>query len=377
MFTIKNAYGQGRSQLNFYRNEVTGIYKGKAVIELRNISKQYQGIETNKDSGVYLWVKNFLSLTGNKAAPLMALKNISFSVAPGEVFGIYGENGAGKTTLIKILSGLLGPSGGELTINGHSSKSYLKSNVSYISTNGWMGLEWQLSARENLILYGNLFGLSGKALDRKCNDVMQKLAITGEKDKYIRELSAGMRQKITIARGLLLDRPIIFYDEPSVSLDLKSARNLRALICLDAEENKRTAIIASHNAEDLSICSRIMFILKGEIIAIGTMEELRKPFSNLGLIEVICLKQKQELVLDAQEGIEHIVYGSREGERDIQSIKISVRKNEFSLNRLVQQFIEKRITVQSIKPIDFSLQTLYEYYREQKGGPGNANHPVA
>ena len=307
----------------------------------------------------------------------MALKNISFSVATGEIFGIYGENGAGKTTLIKILSGLLGPSSGKVTINGNSGKGYLKSTVSYISTNGWMGLEWQLSARENLILYGNLFGLSGKVLDRRCDDALQKTGMIEDKDKYISQLSAGMRQKITIARGLILDKPVIFYDEPSVSLDLQSARNLRALIRSDAEENKRTAIIASHNAEDLSICGRIMFVSKGEILAIGTMEELAKPFCDLEIIEVICLKQNQEIELEAMQGMERIAYGSKEGERDIQSIKIFVRKNAFSLNQLVRQFTEKHITVQSIKPAGFTLQEMYEYYLDQKGGLHGAKHPSA
>ena len=336
------------------------------MIELQNISKQYQGIEINKDSGIYLWVKNFIRATSNKATPMTALKNISFQVAPGEIFGIYGENGAGKTTLIKILSGLLAASGGKVTINGHGGKRFLKSTVSYISTNGWMGLEWQLSARENLILYGNLFGLSGKALDRKCDDVLQKTGMLEEKDKYISQLSAGMRQKITIARGLILDRPVIFYDEPSVSLDLPSARSLRALIRSDSVENKRTAIIASHNAEDLSICGRIMFISKGEIIAIGSMEELTKPFSDLEIIEVICLKQNQETGLEAIQGVERIAYGSKEGERDIQSIKIFARKNSFPLNQIVQRLIEKHITVQSIKPIEFTLEEIYEYYRNSK-----------
>jgi ABC-2 type transport system ATP-binding protein len=341
------------------------------MIELQKISKQYRGISANKDSGVYLWIKNFTSLTSNKATPLLALNNISFSVASGEVFGIYGENGAGKTTLIKILSGLLCPTKGEVKIDGHCDIRHIKKTISYISTNGWMGLEWQLSAKENLILYGNLFGLSGKKLYCKCSEVLEAIGMTEAKDKYISQLSAGMRQKITIARGLIIDRPIIFYDEPSVSLDVQSARNLRALIKADAIQNKRTAIIASHNVQDLSICDRLMFLYKGAIIAIGTMEELKKPFSGIEIIEVSFLKQNQALSLDNLQGIERAAYSSGEGERDVQNVKLFVRKNEFFLNHLVEYFIEKGITVQSIKPMDFTLQTLYEYYLEQKGGFNN------
>jgi len=262
------------------------------MIELKNISKHYRGITVNNDSGIYLWIKNFFSLTGNRATPLLALNDISFSVAQGEIFGIYGENGAGKTTLIKILAGLLGPTYGELKINGQSGRRHIKSAVSYISTNGWMGLEWQLSARENLLLYGNLFGLSGKELERRCEEVLETMGMTEAKDKYISQLSAGMRQKITIARGLILNRPIVFYDEPSVSLDVQSAGNLRALIKTDAAQNQRTAIIASHNDSDFSICDRIMFLWKGEIIAIGNIDELKKPFSLQEMYEYY-IKQKE------------------------------------------------------------------------------------
>ena len=342
------------------------------MIELSNVSKQYKGMSVNNDSGVYLWIKNFASLTGNKATPLLALDNITFTVAPGEVFGIYGENGAGKTTLIKILSGLIAPSNGEVKINGHSGKRHIKSMVSYISTNGWMGLEWQLSAYENLILYGNLFGLSGKSLKNKCGEVLEAVGMTAEKDKYISQLSAGMRQKITIARGLILDRPIVYYDEPSVSLDVQSARNLRTLIREDAAKNKRSAIIASHNVEDLSICGRIMFIQKGRIIITGTMEDLKEPFTGQEIIEVTYLKQDQEIKPETLPGIKRLVHSSKEGERDIQSVKITARKNEFSLDSLIRYFIEKRITVQSIKPSELTLQEMYEYYIEQKGGSSHA-----
>ena len=350
----------------------------KIMIELKNISKLYRGMTVNKDYGIYLWIKNIASLTSNRATPLLALKDITFSVAPGEIFGIYGENGAGKTTLIKILSGLLCPTGGEVKIDGRGEMQHLKSTVSYISTNGWMGLEWQLSARENLILYGNLFGLSGSSLERKCDEVLEAVDMAESKEKFISQLSAGMRQKITIARGLVLGRPIVFYDEPSVSLDVQSARKLRALINADAKTNKRTAIIASHNTEDLSICDRIMFLWKGQIIAVGTKEELQKPFAALEVIEVNFLKQNMEQHLDllpgcsAISGIEHISYGSGEGERDIQSAKISVRKNDFLLNPLIEYFVENNINIQSIKPAELTLREMYEYYIEQQGGKSHA-----
>ena len=343
------------------------------MISLQNVTKQYKGITNNKDSGIFLWIKNIASLTGNKATSITAINSISFTVNKGEIFGVYGSNGAGKTTLIKLLSGLIAPTSGTVEIDGQTDIRRIKDTVSYISTNGWMGLEWQLTARENLMLYGNIFGLSGKTLERKCDNVLRVLGMDEAKNKYISELSAGMRQKITIARGLILDRPIIFYDEPSVSLDIPSARNLRELIKTDAEENHRTAIIASHNPEDLAVCGRIMLLASGEIIGIGSMDELTAPFSDIQTIEISCLNTEKEILLKDEPGVIGITYENIEGKHDVLGIKIIVRRNEFSFDRLVDLFIDLEIPVISIKQKEITIQEIYNYYLEQKWGEANAN----
>jgi ABC-2 type transport system ATP-binding protein len=337
------------------------------MISLRSVSKQYRGVSVNNDSGVYLWIKNIINLTANRATSVLAVNEVSFSVEKGEIFGIYGANGAGKTTLIKLLSGLLHPTSGTVELDGHTDNRHIKDTVSYISTNGWMGLEWQLTARENLILYGNMFGLSGKTLARRCDEVLLAVGMMEDKDKFISQLSAGMRQKITIARGLILDRPVIFYDEPSVSLDVQSARSLRTLIQADASTHRRTAIIASHKHEDIAICGRIMLLSKGEVIAIGTMDELMNPLSDVELITIHCLNQSCESGLEAIPGIENVTYSSIEGKRDVQIITVSARKGDFSFNRLVDFFIENSITLLSIEPKELSIQEVYEYYVSRKG----------
>ncbi len=338
------------------------------MIVLENVSKTYKGLEITKDSGIALWVKNLMNLTGNKATALLAVNNVSFSISKGEIFGIYGANGAGKTTLIKLLSGLLGASKGTVQIDGQTDNKLIKDTVSYISTNGWMGLEWQLTARENLILYGNLFGISGRVLKQKCDEVLVAVGMNAAKDKFISQLSAGMRQKITIARGLILDRPIVFYDEPSVSLDVMSARSLRGLIQTDAQKNNRTVIIASHNTEDLAICSRLMLLSKGEIIALGTIEELKKPLAGMQIIEVKCPRIKQDINFTIIHGIDSVTYASVEGKQDYQRIKLNTRKGEFSFNELIDFLIESNITVLDIKSIEITLQEIYEYYVVLKGG---------
>ena len=344
------------------------------MIKLQNVSKQYRGIPEEKHNGIYLWIKNIISLTSNRAASVMAVNDVSFSVDRGEIFGIYGANGAGKTTLIKMLSGLLEPSGGKVEINGNSDNRYIKDSVSYISTNGWMGLEWQLTARENLVLYGAIFGIRGKKLELKCDEVLDTLGMTEASNKYISQLSAGMRQKITIARGLVLDRPVIFYDEPSVSLDVQSAKNLREYISKDASENGRTVIIASHNAADMAVCGRIMLLSKGQAVKTGTWNELGMPLSGTRFIGVNCLSPEQDFHPEKLPGVMDVVISPADGRDNEIAVKIKTQKRDFSLDSLIDYFIENRIMVLGIKPQETTIQEIYEYYLAQEV---RADHAVS
>ena len=343
------------------------------MIILRNVSKKYRGIETDGKSdslsGIALWAKNLASLTGNKASSTTALDDVSLTIDKGEIFGIYGANGAGKTTLIKILSGLLLPTSGTVEVDGHTENRQIKNAVSYVSTNGWMGLEWQLTARENLFLYGNIFGLSGRKLATRCDEALRAVGMADAQNKFVSQLSAGMRQKITVARGLILDRPVIFYDEPSVSLDVPSARSLRELIAADAAENKRTALIASHNAYDIAMCGRIALLSKGKILAVGTLAELAEPLSDMQVVEVRYLNQDRELDFGGLPGVFNVTYGAAaEGRRDMRFCKISAGRHGFSFDRLVDFMIEHDVAATNIRTLDVSIQEIYEYYVAAQGG---------
>ena len=114
-----------------------------------------------------------------------------------------------------------------------------------------MGLEWQLTAHENVVLYGNIFGLPRAGLHARCDAALERFGMVEAKDKHISELSAGMRQKVTLARGFLLDRPILYLDEPSVSLDVPSAIAFRAMLAqyvrpAAGSAEQRTVLISSH-----------------------------------------------------------------------------------------------------------------------------------
>lgn len=347
---------------NFLKKEDT---VSENIIEAKSLSKKYKGLSfNNKNHGIGLWISNILKLTANKAQSVDALKETSFNVKKGEILGIYGANGAGKTTLIKILSGLLSADTGSLTINGSSNIREIKNSISYVSTNGWMGLEWQLTAKENLELYGNIFGMSSKDIEKRIEEVLRLMDMEEHGRKYISQLSAGMRQKITIARGFVIDRPILYLDEPSVSLDVNAARNTRKFIKEYVKKQSKTAIITSHVYEDLEICDILMFLHKGRMIAKGTEEELYSPYKYKKVIVLKCLSIIDEHIdeIRSLNGILGIRVSTNGSEREYTILRISVDHSQQLVDEILDMLLSMDVLVLNMDIRKISLQEIYEEY---------------
>jgi len=347
------------------------------MIDLVGVCKRFVGLQEEKAVGVALWVKNLARLTSNQASQTLALDGVTVSVGRGEVFGVFGANGAGKTTLIKVLSGLLAPTSGQVTVNGHTDIRQIKGTISYVSTNGWMGLEWQLTARENLVLYGNIFGLSGKTLTDRCDAALKTVGVADAGHKYVSQLSAGMRQKVTIARGLVLDRPVVYYDEPSVSLDVQSARALRDLIRTDADQHRRTAIIASHSPEDLAVCDRIMLLSHGRILAVGTPAELRAPLAGRRIIEVTFPNVGSDPGFGSLPGVETVAWDDAPGQSGLRQARLTVAQAGFCFDDLADLLITYGIAAHAINEVEVSLAEVYAHYVAVADATGPAADGVA
>ena len=342
------------------------------MINVSSIIKTYLGYDIDhKESGVVLWVKNALKLTSNQARAVEALRDVSFEVARGEVFGIYGENGAGKTTLIKILSGLLLPDSGSVQVNGSSRADHIKDHISYVSTNGWMGLEWQLTAFENVLLYGNIFGLPHAGLRERCNTALARFGMLEAKDKIISELSAGIRQKVTLARGFLLDRPILYLDEPSISLDVPSANSLRRMldqyVTKHSKSGQKTVLISSHNPQDLQICNRILMLHQGHVIAVGTLEELLQPLKGIVALHITFARNGQrdmgEQVCREMQELDEVLTAKYERSNDTSQkgfLRLLLEQKSHSTGSIVDWFISHNLPIIAMHQRDVTLQEIYE-----------------
>ncbi len=354
-------------------NEPTHPPIDSPAIQVVSISKRYQAFDIDrKDAGVGLWLKNSLRLTSNRANATQALRGISFQVGQGELFGIFGANGAGKTTLIKILSGLLRAEQGSVRVQGQDDANRIKSLVSYVSTNGWMGLEWQLTADENLWLYGNLFGVDGRVLRHRCDTALEQLGLTEVRNKHISELSAGMRQKVTLARGLILDRPILYLDEPTVSLDVQSSAHVRSIAAGLAAEEGKTILVTSHNPADLAICHRLMLLYQGRVLKVDTLDNLLAPLQGVVTLHIAFISPVEtgpsavsQAALARLPSVQGVTIEPPNGQAGRWLARLTIRQTDEPINAIVDWFIAHNLPVMNLTIEPITLQEIYEYYIHQ------------
>ena len=207
---------------------------------------------------------------------VIAVNDVSFNVKEGEIFGFLGPNGAGKTTTIRMLIGLLKPDHGEARImdyNIHENPIEAKMLIGVVpeEANPYP----DLSTWDNLMLVASLYGISKYEAKEKASQLLKLLDLYEVRKRKARNLSKGMKQKLLVSMALINDPKVLFLDEPTVGLDVLSARKIRNLI-LELKKNKTTVFLTTHNVEEAGfLCDRIAIIRNGKIIALGSPEELK------------------------------------------------------------------------------------------------------
>jgi ABC-2 type transport system ATP-binding protein len=216
-----------------------------------------------------------------------AVDHVSFKVEEGEIFGFLGPNGAGKTTTIRILTCLIKPDGGKAFVAGYDvlkNPIEAKQRVGVVPevSNAYV----DLTAWENLILIGKLYGVSPKKLGENAASLLKEFGLYEVKDKLVRAFSKGMKQRLLLCMALVNDPDILFLDEPTSGLDVESARLLREKVTQYNREGK-TVFLSTHNMEEANqLCHRIAIINHGRIAAIDKPENLRAQSMELQYIEV-------------------------------------------------------------------------------------------
>ena len=215
-----------------------------------------------------------------------AVDAISFDVAAGEVFGFLGANGAGKTTAIRMLIGLLAPSGGSARVAGFdvaTQAEQVKRNIGYMSQR--FSLYEDLTVRENITLYGGIYGLSDRAIADRMTSLVERLDFSGDLDTRVRSIPLGWKQKLAFSVAVLHDPKVVFLDEPTGGVDPITRRQFWELIYSTAAQGT-TVFVTTHYMDEAEYCDRVSIMVDGRIAALGTPAELKARFASQTMDDV-------------------------------------------------------------------------------------------
>jgi sodium transport system ATP-binding protein len=206
-----------------------------------------------------------------------AVDGVSFSCAPGEVFGLLGANGAGKTTTLRMLATIIAPTSGTARVSGYdvaTQASRVREQIGFLSSS--TALYGRLTAQEMVAYFGRLYGLDERRLAERLAVVLEELEIDGFADRRCDKLSTGQKQRVSIARSIVHDPRVMIFDEPTTGLDVMTARTITRFIRRCRDEG-RTVIFSTHvMSEAEALCDRIAVVHGGKIVARGTLDELRE-----------------------------------------------------------------------------------------------------
>jgi ABC-2 type transport system ATP-binding protein len=205
----------------------------------------------------------------------IALEEVTFSVAPGEIFALLGPNGGGKTTLFRIVVTLLRPTSGAVRVMGHevtSDPAGVRRALGVVFQSA--ALDRQLTVRENLWHHGACHGLRGATLDRAIDAILETLSLAERRHDFVQTLSGGLQRRVELAKALLPEPPVLVLDEPSTGLDPRARRELwDALVALRARTGA-TIVLTTHLMDEAARCDRVAILNRGHLVALGMPHEL-------------------------------------------------------------------------------------------------------
>lgn len=225
-------------------------------------------------SGYIIEVKNMVKKFGD----FTANDDLTFNVERGEVFGFLGPNGAGKTTAIKILSGLISPTSGDIKVAGfdvYTESDSIKKNIGYMSQK--FSLYEDLTVFENIRFYGGIYGLKLGEIKERGDYYLERLSLEHIKNRRVSGIPLGWRQKAALCVAILHDPPIVFLDEPTSGVDPVTRREFWAMIYEIAAAGK-TVFVTTHYMDEAEYCGRVTIMVDGRIQALDTPDRLKKEY---------------------------------------------------------------------------------------------------
>lgn len=298
------------------------------IIKVRHLSKHFKVYRHHR--GAFGAVRNLFTRAYNV---VRAVDDISFAIEPGELVGYIGPNGAGKSTTLKMLTGLLVPSGGEIVVNGRTPWRQRRAHVAQIGavfgqrTTLW----WDLPVIESLDLLQHIYKIPPERFRRNMDEFLTLLDLEPFLNTPVRSLSLGQRMRADLCAALLHNPPLLFLDEPTIGLDVVAKERIRQFILHINRERGVTVLLTTHDLADVEkLCRRVMIIDRGRLLFDGQLETLRARFGG-----------KRALVVDMAEA-----YGTVE----VEGATVVAREDgyEGENTRVTYQFDREAVTASEL-----------------------------
>jgi ABC-2 type transport system ATP-binding protein len=256
------------------------------AIEVKGLTKAFQTYK--KQPGFAGAVKG---LFRRHYEQTLAVNDVTFAIEPGELVGFLGPNGAGKTTTLKMLSGLLHPTGGAAQVLGYTPwerhDGYRRQFALLLGQKNQ--LWWDLPARESLELNAKIYGIPQDQFDRTVSELTEMLAVRDKLNVSVRELSLGERMKMELIASLLHQPKVLFLDEPTIGLDVVSQKTVREFLRHHNATRRTTILLTSHYMTDIQeLCRRVIIIDRGRIFFDGQLNEIIDRFANFKVVTIQC-----------------------------------------------------------------------------------------
>lgn len=293
-----------------------------------------------------LEVKNIVKKYGNN----LAVNDLSFTVANGEIFGLLGENGAGKTTTFRIIMGLLEPNAGEVLLDGEKIDYSKSDSIGFVTEE--RSLLTKLTVQEQIEFYGTLKGLEKKEIDNFLNKWLEKFEITSYKNRKIKELSKGNQQKVQFISAVIHHPKLLILDEPFTGLDPINVKLLKEAI-IELKNEGCSIIFSSHQMEYIEdFCEKLIILVKGKAILDGNLQEIKESYAKKNILI------KGDIDIDELKSIDGVLSIDKEkGEYVVKIADISIAKKVFA-----------KIKDKNITKYDVVEPSLNEIFIESVGG---------
>lgn len=324
-----------------------------SFINVDCISKTFKVAKRN--SGLKAALKSFFK---REYTYIDAVKNVSFSIEKGEIVGYIGPNGAGKSTTIKMLSGILLPTAGNIRVNGLDPFNDRRKYVSNIGVvfGQRSQLSWDIPAEDTFDLLKDIYNLSDKEYQKTKTELVNLLNIQEVMKQTVRSLSLGQRMRCEIAASLLHKPKILFLDEPTIGLDAESKKIVRDFIKKLNKNHKTTVILTTHDMTDIeALAKRIILIGKGELLYDGTLSNLKKKYGSY-----------KEVFVSTNEKIDKIrLKGIIKKSKNINGYSFIIDSNVLSLSKLLNnlslKYVINDIDIKNESIDDIILKLYHDY----------------